>query len=282
MRGVTYPVRRGLRALGMCVGLLAAGCHAPAPPMSPEGEGTAEGEVVGRCVGDCTFVVVAEHPHDRGAFTQGLTFEAGQLYEGTGLNGRSSLRQVDLATGQVIRQVNLDSAYFGEGIEVVGNRIYQLTWRSNVGFIYDLDSFEPLGEFQYPTEGWGLCFDGTALILSDGTHRLHFHEPETFARIRSVAVTEDGARISKLNELEFIDGFVWANIWQTNFLVRIDPVTGEVVERINLTGLLEAADRPGTDVLNGIALDEETGRLYVTGKLWPKLFELRRARPAAG
>lgn len=271
--------KRVLAAM-LWVGLAVAGCAVPAPPATTEGEGAPDPPVPGRCVGDCAFVVVAEYPHDRAAFTQGLAFHNGQLYEGTGLHGLSSLRQVDLETGQVLRQVDLDRAYFGEGIEVLGNRIYQLTWKSNTGFIYDLDTFEHIGTFTYPTEGWGLTFDGTDLILSDGSHRLYFHEPETFALRRSVEVRENGSRVYRLNELEYIDGAVWANIWQTHHIVRIDPATGEVLERINLTGILEPADRAGADVLNGIAYDEEGDRLFVTGKLWPKLFEIRRTAAA--
>ncbi len=224
-----------------------------------------------------TYTVVATYPHDPEAFTQGLLYlNSDTLLEGTGQPGRSSLRRVELTTGNVLKRVNLPAPYFGEGIAVLGDRIYQLTWQHQKGFIYDLTSFAPLGNFAYTGEGWGLTTDGHSLILSDGTATIRFLHPETFAVARTIDVTLDGRPIPRLNELEFIDGEIVANIWQTHTIVRIDPATGHVTGVIDLTGILPAADRtPTTDVLNGIAYDPATKRLFVTGKNWPRLFEIK-------
>jgi glutaminyl-peptide cyclotransferase len=224
-----------------------------------------------------TYTVVNTWPHDPQAFTQGLQYIGdGQLLEGTGLPGRSSLRRVELETGNVLKRVNLPAPYFGEGITVLGDRIYQLTWQHQKGFVYDLATLSPLREFTYSGEGWGLTTDGQALILSDGTPRLRFLDPETFAVIRTLDATLNGRPLPKLNELEFIDGEIYANIWQTHSIVRIDPTTGRVTGVIDLTGILPAAERrPDTDVLNGIAYDPSSRHLFVTGKNWPKLFEVK-------
>lgn len=222
-----------------------------------------------------TYRVVNAYPHDRGAFTQGLVYLDGTLYEGTGLYGQSSLRRVDLQTGAVLQQRDLDAQYFGEGIAVVGDRIMQLTWQSNVGFVYDRASFEPVDQWSYPTEGWGLTYDGTRLIMSDGTATLRFLDPQTFAEIGSIDVADANGPVTRLNELEYVNGEIWANVWQTDRIARIDPQTGGVVGWIDLTGLLSAEDRAEpVDVLNGIAYDAESKRVFVTGKLWPKLFEI--------
>lgn len=222
-----------------------------------------------------TYTVVNSYPHDPQAFTQGLIYVDGVLYEGTGLNGRSSLRRVHLETGEVQEIVDLDQQYFGEGIALFGDRIIQLTWQSNVAFVYDAQSFERLGEFAYPTEGWGLTHDDTQLIMSDGTANLYFRDPETFAEIGRVEVRDATGPVVRLNELEYINGEVYANVWQTDRIARIDPQTGRVTGWIDLTGLLSAADRtPDVDVLNGIAYDAANDRLFVTGKLWPRLFEI--------
>ncbi len=224
-----------------------------------------------------TYTVVATYPHDPEAFTQGLLFLGnGQLLEGTGQPGRSSLRRVDLATGNVLKRVNLPAPYFGEGIAVIRDRIYQLTWQHQKGFIYDLATLSPIRDFAYTGEGWGLTTDGHSLILSDGTATIRFINPETFAVTRSINVTLDGRPIPQLNELEFIDGEIYANIWQTHTIVRIDPATGRVTGVIDLTGILPVSERtPQTDVLNGIAYDPATKRLFVTGKNWPHLFEIK-------
>lgn len=221
------------------------------------------------------YRVVQAFPHDRDAFTQGLAIDEGTLYEGTGMYGASELRRVDLATGEVQQRARLDPSYWGEGITVFGDRIIQLTWQSQVGLVYDRATFELLGSFSYPTEGWGLTDDGERLIMSDGTDTLRFLDPETFAEIGRVQVSDASGPVSRLNELEYIDGEVYANVWQSDRIARIDPATGRVTGWIDLSGLLTEEDRTQrVDVLNGIAHDAETGQLYVTGKWWPKLFEI--------
>lgn len=223
-----------------------------------------------------TYTVVHTYPHDPDAFTQGLVCLDGQLLESTGLNGQSSLRRVDLATGRVLQQIRIPAHYFAEGMTVLGGKIYQLTWQSRKGFVYDLASFALEKEFAYAGEGWGLTTDGRSLILSDGTDQLRFLDPATLTVTRTVAVTRDGQPLRLLNELEFIRGEVYANIWQSHTVARIDPATGRVRGVIDFSGLLPAADRtPTTDVLNGIAYDAAADRLFVTGKHWPKLFEVR-------
>lgn len=236
----------------------------PDPPPAPEPSGPV----------DYTYRVINVYPHDPGAFTQGLAYSGGFLFEGTGLRGRSSLRRVALETGQVVQARALDRQYFGEGIAVVDDRIVQLTWTSGVGFVYDRTTFGPVGSFTYDTEGWGLTHDGTHYIMSDGTPVLRWLDPETFDVTRSVTVTDEGRPVSRLNELEYIDGTIYANVWQTDRVVIIAPDTGRVVGRIDLGGLLTPAERRLTDVLNGIAYDADGQRLFVTGKLWPKLFEI--------
>ena len=223
-----------------------------------------------------TYEVINTYPHDRNAFTQGLVYEDDVLYEGTGLKGRSSLREVELETGKVLQKLDLVAQYFGEGITIWGDEIIQLTWQSHVGFVYDKDSFELLHEFSYPTEGWGITHDSKRLIMSDGTSTLHFLDPETLEEIGSVQVYDSNGPLVRLNELEYINGEVYANIWQTDRIDRIEPETGRVTGWIDLTGLLSAEDlSQPVDVLNGIAYDAEHDRLFVTGKLWPKLFEIR-------
>jgi glutamine cyclotransferase len=222
------------------------------------------------------YRVVAEFPHDPRAFTQGLVYVDGVLYEGTGLYGESTLRRVDLDTGDVLQAVGLSEEYFGEGIAVLGDRIYQLTWQNGVCVVYDRETFEVVEAFSYPTEGWGLTTDGERLIMSDGTNRLFVRDPETFAEVDTIDVYDGARSVWNLNELEVIDDEIWANIWQTHRIARIDPETGQVTGWIDLTGLLSEQDRGRhrVDVLNGIAHDPETDRLFVTGKLWPKLFEI--------
>jgi len=226
-----------------------------------------------------SFEVVNEYPHDPAAFTQGLILVDGQLYEGTGLNGRSELRLVDLETGAVLERRPLDSEYFGEGVTVLGNSIYQITWQTGVAFVYDRDSFDQTGSFTYETEGWGLTHDGTSLIMSDGSDQLYYRDPETFEVTKQISVHDGDNPISHLNELEYIDGVIWANVWQTNFIARIDPETGAVIDWLDLAALTQdvvASGQP-VDVLNGIAWNPETETVYVTGKLWPTLFEIRLA-----
>ena len=222
-----------------------------------------------------TYKVINTYPHDRNAYTQGLVFEKGVLYEGTGLLGRSTLRRVDLETGKTLQIHELPDYYFGEGITIYGNRLIQLTYRSNVGFVYDKNSFEVLKEFRYPTEGWGITHDGKQLIMSDGTSTLYFLHPETFEEIGRIEVRDSGAPVTRLNELEYIQGEIFANVWLTDSIARIDPKTGQVTGWIDLRGLLPQEDYiEPVDVLNGIAYDAENNRLFVTGKLWPRLFEI--------
>ena len=222
------------------------------------------------------YEVVHTYPHDPTAFTQGLVYLEGFLYEGTGLNGRSSLRKVVLESGEVVLQHDLSKRFFGEGIAVFNNRVLQLTWRSQTAFVYDLDTFEVRTQFSYPTEGWGLTHDGQKLIMSDGTSTLYYRDPFTFAETGRVAVRQGESPVTNLNELEYIDGQVFANVWQRDYIVRIDLQSGQVTGIIDLKGLLSEADRGGrrVDVLNGIAYDSAGDRLFVTGKLWPKLYEI--------
>jgi glutamine cyclotransferase len=222
------------------------------------------------------YEVVNTYPHDVNAFTQGLFIRNGILYEGTGLNGKSSLRKVDLETGKVLEEKDLPTAYFGEGIATDGKRIIQLTWRSRKGFVYDLNTFSPLSEFSYPTEGWGIAYDGRNFIMSDGSATLYFLDPWKFKETGRLEVYDDKGPVVRLNELEYVKGEIFANVWGEERVARIDPETGRVKAWIDLSGLLSESDRKNrVDVLNGIAYDEEKGKFYVTGKLWPKLFEIK-------
>jgi glutamine cyclotransferase len=220
-----------------------------------------------------TYQVVKTYPHDENAFTQGLVFEDGFLYEGTGLEGRSSLRKVELDTGKVLQIYRLPNEFFGEGITIFGNNIIQLTYRTNVGFVFDKGTFKQLRQFNYPTEGWGLTHNNKQLIMSDGSATLYFLDPETFKQTSSIIVRDNGVALQRLNELEYIDGKIYANIWQTNRIAIIDPDTGRVTGWLDLTGLLPQRDINA--VLNGIAYDRINRRLFVTGKFWPKLFEIK-------
>jgi glutamine cyclotransferase len=224
-----------------------------------------------------SYELVAEYPHDPAAYTQGLQYEDGILYEGTGNYGTSSIRQVQLESGEVTKIRDLEQSLFGEGIAVLGNRIYQLTYKSQVGFIYDKNSFEQIQKVYYQNrEGWGLTHNGEELIMSDGTHIIYFLDPEMFTVNRQIEVFDDKGPADSLNELEYIEGKIWANRYYTDEIVIIDPETGKVEGRINLKGILKTADRkPSTDVLNGIAWDRQGKRVFVTGKFWPKLFEIR-------
>jgi glutamine cyclotransferase len=221
-----------------------------------------------------TYRIINTYPHDPCAFTQGLVFENGFLYEGTGLYGKSTLRKVELETGDVIQIHELSSEYFGEGVAIHQDRIFQLTYLSHKGFIYDKDKFTVLKEFTYTTEGWGLTYDGESLIMSDGTSTLSFRDPETFEEIHKITVYDNYGEVTRLNELEYINGEIYANIWQTDYIARISPQTGRVLGWIDLKGLLDLDYKGYTDILNGIAYDAEHDRLFVTGKLWPYLFEI--------
>ena len=221
-------------------------------------------------------VITNSYPHDKEAFTQGLLFYGGYLYESTGLYGKSSLRKVNLKTGAVEKIHNLPDHLFGEGITILDDKIYQLTWRSKIGIIYELDNFKVLGFFNYPFEGWGITNDEKNLIVSNGTHNLHFYNPKSFKQVKSIKVTCKGKYISLINELEYIDEKIYANIWKSNKIISIDPNTGNVIDWYDLSNLQNRAqDESRIDVLNGIAFNKQNNRIFVTGKLWPKLFEIK-------
>ena len=220
-----------------------------------------------------TYNVVAAYPHDPDAFTEGLVFNDGYLYEGTGRYGQSSLRQVALETGEILKIRQLQDG-FGEGVTIYNERVIQLTWRSHIGYVYDKETFSVLKNFSYPTEGWGLTQDGDRLIMSDGTATLYFLDPVTFATIGQLEVRDKNGPVTRLNELEFVNGEIYANIWQTDRIARISPSTGLVTGWIDLTGLLTQEQTKQVDVLNGIAYDKINDRLFVTGKWWPTLFQI--------
>jgi len=248
---------RGFAGLGVLC-LLAGGCVVQ-PPRAK----------VYRCQ------VVNTFPHDTNAFTQGLACDDGELYEGTGLNGRSWIRRVELTTGTVLRQHNLPWKYFGEGITLWKDTLIQLTWTSGTAFVYDRRSFCQRSSISYSTAGWGLTHDGTRLIMSDGSATLYFRRPDTFEEIGRIRVTDGGVPVSHLNELEFIRGEIWANIWGRYRIARISPASGRVLAWIDISGLLSPLDRLRAGSPNGIAYDAKTDRIFITGKRWPKVFEIR-------
>jgi glutamine cyclotransferase len=222
-----------------------------------------------------SFKVVKAFPHDPTAFTQGLVFADGIFYESTGLRGESTLRKVTPETGAVIQQVKVERQYFAEGLALVGDELLQLTWEEHVGFAYDKATLKRLRTFTYPTEGWGMAYDGQSLVMSDGSSHLFFLDPKTQKSVRDLPVTDGGRPVPRLNELEFVKGELWANIWQTDRIARIDPKTGKVTGWIDLTGLLRPEARgPEGDVLNGIAWDKAGDRIFVTGKKWPWMFQI--------
>jgi glutaminyl-peptide cyclotransferase len=223
-----------------------------------------------------SYEVVATYPHDAKAYTQGLAFHDGMLYESTGQYGESSLRRVELKKGKVKKKIEVPGQYFAEGMTILGGKIYQLTWQQNKGFIYDLKDFKRESEFAYDGEGWGLATDGHLLIMSDGTNQLRFIDPQTFRVLKTINVVKDNEPLANLNELEYVRGEIYANVWKTENIVRLDPQTGRILGWIDLTGLRPTETSVSSEnVLNGIAYDEENDRLYVTGKRWPKIFEIR-------
>lgn len=224
------------------------------------------------------YRVVRSYPHDRNAFTQGLLYKDGFLYEGTGLNGRSGIRKVKLETGEVLQTKALAPEYFGEGIADWKGSLVQLTWRSEIGFVYDLATFQQTRTFGYTGEGWGLTHDDSRLIMSDGSAELRFLDPKTLKETGRLTVRDANGPVRSLNELEFVKGEIYANVWETERIARISPKDGRVTGWIDLSGLLTPAERAGTDVLNGIAYDAARDRLFVTGKLWPRLFEIQLVR----
>lgn len=221
------------------------------------------------------YEIVRTYPHDSDAFTQGLQYVDGFFYEGTGLNGRSSIRKVKIESGEVVQQRDLPPEHFGEGITVFGAELFELTWQSRVAFVYDKATFAPKRRLAYSGEGWGLTHDGRNLIMSDGSDELRVLDPATFAERRRIKVTAAGSPLRRLNELEVVKGEIFANVWMTDYAARIAPASGRVTGYINLNGLLTPAERARTDVLNGIAYDAAHDRLFVTGKLWPKVFEIK-------
>jgi glutamine cyclotransferase len=224
--------------------------------------------------------VVNVYPHDPDAFTQGLVFHKGYIYEGTGLSGQSSIRKVELKTGRVLKSQGLAAEHFGEGITICRNRLIQLTWQSHTGFVYDLQSFRLVQTFSYPTEGWGITCDGSYLIISDGTAVLRFLDTRTYKMVKQIEVRDRGSILPNINELEYIKGEIYANVWGTDYIVRISPRTGQVLGWIDLRDLYRyVGGGRNIDILNGIAYDAKGDRLFVTGKYWPNLFEIRLEAP---
>jgi glutaminyl-peptide cyclotransferase len=221
------------------------------------------------------YKLIRTYPHDRESFTQGLVYDNGVLFEGTGQKMSSSLREVELETGKVIRQHNLDDSLFGEGIALYNDRIYQVTWENKVGFVYEKSTFNVVNKIYYPMEGWGLTTIDNKIVMSDGTNIIYFFEPEQFTVVSRIEVYDNEKKVDQLNELEYINGEIWANIWTTDLIARIDPVSGKVLAYIDLKGILPASERNAdTDVLNGIAYDKSAKRIFVTGKKWPRLYEI--------
>lgn len=274
--------------------VLAVGCGAG--QVSTTGGTNTTGTATGVTTGDATtgattggtqpvappnyrYEVVKVLPHDPRAFTQGLVFHDGYFLEGTGLNGESTLRKVEVETGKVLKKVELEQKYFGEGIALLKDKIYQLTWQNQTGFVYELSTFKKLKSFEYPGEGWGITTDGEKLFVSDGTPFIRIWDPETLKETGRIEVKDERGQIWSLNELEYVKGEIFANVWQTDMIARVDPKTGKVTGWINVQGLLKPEySRPGQpqpDVLNGIAYDAKNDRLFVTGKLWPKVFEIK-------
>ena len=253
---------------GACVGAAACGVAGQAEP-------TVSAATQRLTAEHLRVQVLQTYPHDPGAFTQGLVLAGGRLFESTGLEGRSSLREVDVTTGRVIRRSEIAAPVFAEGLALVGNRLFQITWKHGQAFTYDRDTFKPGPTFTYTGEGWGLCHDGRELVMSDGSSRLTFRGPETFRPVREVTVREEGRPVEQLNELECVGSQIYANIWMTDRIVRLDPKTGTVTATIDAAGLLPPAERFGTDVLNGIAYDPSNATFLITGKLWPKLFRVK-------
>jgi glutaminyl-peptide cyclotransferase len=219
--------------------------------------------------------VIATHPHDASSFTEGLVLRDGQLYESGGLYGESKLEEADVQSGALLQQISLDPAVFGEGLALVRGRLIQLTWKEQTAYVYHANSFEQVDQFTYQGEGWGLCYDGRQLVMSDGSSKLTFRDPDTFATTGTVPVVLDGKPVERVNELECVGDSVYANVWLTDQIIRIDEATGTVTGVIDASGLLTPEERRGADVLNGIAYDPDSGHFLITGKYWPKLFEVQ-------
>lgn len=227
-----------------------------------------------------TYNIVGMVQHDTSSFTEGLQLYNNELYESTGNYGKSKLLKIDPGTGKTIKEIGLDEKYFGEGITVLRDTVYQMTWQEKTGFKYDAKTFKQIGTFSYENEGWGMTTDGTNLIMSDGSSNLYYREPSTFRTLKVVGVTDNNGPVAYINELEFVDGYIYANIWNTNYIIKIDPSNGRVVSRADLSGILEKAVNEAPDpnrgnVLNGIAYNEEKKSFYVTGKNWPVMFVMK-------
>ena len=257
-----------MKTIVWCVVVLTAGCSQAGSTSQPAAEAGPSAPFYG-------FLAANAFPHDPQAFTQGLIYRDGFLYESTGLNGKSSLRKVELETGKVVQRREVEQKYFAEGLTDWDGRLLQLTWQTNVGFVYDLAKFEPLQTFKYSGEGWGLTHDDKRLIMSDGTARLRFLDPVTFSETGGVDVTDGGRAVDQLNELEFVNGEIYANVWQTERIAIIAPDSGRVTAWLDLTGLRPTPDGKTEDVMNGIAYDAAGDRLFVTGKLWPQVYQIR-------
>lgn len=244
---------------------------APNAPASPTTNTTNDGRAR-----QVAYEIVNSYPHDSTSFTQGLLWRDGGFYESTGMYGQSKLRRLEFPSGKVLKEVSLTDDLFGEGLALVDNRLIQLTWTTHRGFTYDIQSFKKIEEFRYDTEGWGLTYDGTNLILSDGSSDLFYLDPYSFKVVKTLRVIMNGQPVTELNELEFIEGEIWSNVWQTDLILRIDPATGRVTSFLNMKDLLAPSDRTGReDVLNGIAYDSDKKRIFVTGKRWPRIFEIK-------
>jgi len=265
----THHAAMGRQMVGAAVTLVVGGglvIRAQAPAIPPPGSKT---PVSG-------YTVVRTYPHDPKAFTQGLEYHDGFLYEGTGLKGQSAIRKVELETGRVVQEEKINPAYFGEGITLTAGKLFELTWQTRTGFVYDAKTFKLIRNFGYFGEGWGLTHDDTGLVMSDGTSTLRFLELTRFTERRRLKVIDAGVPVPNLNELEMVKGEIWANVWQTDYVARISPRDGRVLAWINLKGLLSpAVAKTKVDVLNGIAYDQANDRIFVTGKLWPMLFEIK-------
>jgi len=222
-----------------------------------------------------SYNIINTYPHDVRAFTEGLVYESGFLYESTGRVNESTLRKVDLQTGEILKLHKLDESHFGEGITIYDNKIFQLTWKSNVGFIYDKDSFNLTNKFYYNTEGWGLTHNDEHLIMSDGTDQIYFFNPKNFKKVYTIKVHDEFRPITRLNELEFFQGEIYANVWKGDKIARICPHSGKITGWIDLKGLLSPKEYKNAGTLNGITYDKQNNRIFVTGKMWPKVFEIK-------
>lgn len=272
-----YPVSNYYKAISFFGLLITAGCscNLPTPGTEPSGTTSVDAFVPA----SPGYQVIAMYPHDTGAYTQGLIWLEGNLVEGTGQLGESNLRKVELATGKVLKQVDNSGEIFGEGVTVLNGKIYQITWQNQKGFVYDAKTFAKIREFSINTEGWGLTTNGKELIYSDGSSNIYFLDTASFRELRRVGVNDNFGPVGNLNELEYIDGFVWANRYQSDFIYKIDPASGRVEARVDFSGLKQQAgfsvNDPMNEVLNGIAWDSTGRRMFITGKYWPKLFEVK-------